>query len=252
MQDAYWRNLHYACLVGPVGFVMSFFKSPGNKATYWGPENAKIFLILYGITGYFFATKMARLIILMGPIASALSGIALAALFKWCLKQLTALVVPEDDSEPTSTESSSKDSEAKGGKGAKAKKGPKVKAVGLSDNLESLTTAYNTYYRSEEGKRIRTAAALVALLLVFFFSATFFSYRCVEQRVCVFQSNREALSIRQCEQKAKHENIWRPHPGLIPCWACSMSSQPLLRQDGVQPQLGLQGQPPQRGDCHRR
>ena len=79
-QDAYWRNLHYACLVGPIGFVMSFFKSPGNTASYWGPENSKIFLILYGVTGYFFATKMARLIILMGPIASALSGGALGGI----------------------------------------------------------------------------------------------------------------------------------------------------------------------------
>ena len=83
MQDAYWRNLHYACLVGPIGFVMSFFKTHGNTASYWGPENSKIFLILYGITGYFFATKMARLIILMGPIASALSGVALGALANW-------------------------------------------------------------------------------------------------------------------------------------------------------------------------
>ncbi len=45
--DAYWRNLHYACVIGPVGFAMSFFKSPANKAaTYFGPENAKVFLIL--------------------------------------------------------------------------------------------------------------------------------------------------------------------------------------------------------------
>ena len=43
------------------------------------------------ILGYFFSSKMSRLIILMGPIASILSGIALAAAVDWSLAQRSIL-----------------------------------------------------------------------------------------------------------------------------------------------------------------
>ena len=33
--DAYWRYLHYSCLVAPLGWLLCF----------WKPTNAKIFLI---------------------------------------------------------------------------------------------------------------------------------------------------------------------------------------------------------------
>ena len=93
-------------------------------------------------------------------------------------------MIPEEDLAP-STEAAGKDGDAgKGGKGGKpVKKAPKVKAVGLSDNVEALTTAFNTFYNSERGKRARTSSAIVTLLLMFFYSASFFSYRWVKSAV---------------------------------------------------------------------
>ena len=182
-QDAYWRNLHYACVAGPVGFIMCFFKSSGNKASYWGPENSKLFLILYGITGYFFATKMARLIILMGPIASALSGIALGALANWCIAQFALLIWPEataaaDDGEPAAAAAKDAKTTPSSKASPAPKKGPKVKAVGLSDNVQSVVGAFTTVYRSKRGQRMRICLALMAVLAVPYFGSIFFAYRC--------------------------------------------------------------------------
>jgi hypothetical protein len=48
------------------------------------------FLLLYAYTAYFFASKMSRLIILLGPVASALGGVTLGYAFDYLL--ISALV----------------------------------------------------------------------------------------------------------------------------------------------------------------
>ena len=181
-------------MVGPIGFLMSFFKSPGSKEKHWGPENAKIFLILYGITGYFFATKMARLIILMGPIASALSGVALAAIFNWCLRQAALLIWPEKplESSPaiaaatSDTAGTSKDSDSKGGKVSKGspKKSEAVKAKSggvfakISAGVGSFGRFLNRMYRSKVVQYIRILIAVVICIVVPFYAKAFYDYRC--------------------------------------------------------------------------
>ena len=67
---AYYQYLHSVCYIGPIGFVACLFK----------PTDAKWFLIMYACVAYYFSAKMNRLVLLMGPIASALAGVALGAL----------------------------------------------------------------------------------------------------------------------------------------------------------------------------
>ncbi|GAX74108.1 hypothetical protein CEUSTIGMA_g1557.t1 [Chlamydomonas eustigma] len=180
--DAYWRNLHYACLVGPVGFGMSFFKSASTKnAKYFGPENSKIFLILYGVTGYFFATKMARLIILMGPIASALSGVALGALADWCIKQFGLLIWPEPVIEVEEAEEANPADAKQSGKitkssPARKEKAHKPKPVGLTDNLSAIVDTLNKHYKSNLGQKARIGVALISIMVIPIFAGRFFGY----------------------------------------------------------------------------
>ena len=70
------------CYFAPAGFVLSLFRL--TRANY--------FLVLYGLTAYYFANRMNRLIILMGPIASALSGVAIGKGNCWAVDQFIALV----------------------------------------------------------------------------------------------------------------------------------------------------------------
>eukprot|EP00798_Chlamydomonas_sp_ICE-L_P022999 gene22999-30189_t len=74
---AYWNNLHFCCLFGPIGMVMLWRKGR--------PGDAKVFAILYALIAYYFASKMNRLIILMGPVASIMSGIAISTTVQWCV-----------------------------------------------------------------------------------------------------------------------------------------------------------------------
>lgn len=57
----------------------------------------QVFLILYAMTAYYFANKMNRLIILMGPVASALSGIALGMTFDWIVRRVFGVKEAMDD-----------------------------------------------------------------------------------------------------------------------------------------------------------
>jgi cell division protein FtsW (lipid II flippase) len=57
--------------------------------------DAGFFLVFYAITAYYFCTKMSRLIILLGPIASALGGIAVSGMGDWCIEQYAEFFDPE-------------------------------------------------------------------------------------------------------------------------------------------------------------
>ena len=76
--SAYFQYLHQLCTYAPVGFflVLGFF---GDSPS---------FLSAFAIAAYFFSLKMVRLILLIGPISSILSGIVVGRLFVWSCEQL--------------------------------------------------------------------------------------------------------------------------------------------------------------------
>ena len=50
--------------LAPLGFILSCAR--------W--TEANFFILLYAYTAYYFASKMSRLVILLGPVAAALGG----------------------------------------------------------------------------------------------------------------------------------------------------------------------------------
>merc|ERR1711935_831187 len=69
---AYWSFLHYAYYLAPVGFVLNF---KHRSDSMW-------FLVAYAMSAYFFSAKMMRLVLLAGPVASALSGVVIASVIQ--------------------------------------------------------------------------------------------------------------------------------------------------------------------------
>ena len=65
-ERAYQTYLQQCYFLAQVGFVISFLRLTDSNT----------FLITYAAVAYFFSTKMSRLIILLGPVASALGGVA--------------------------------------------------------------------------------------------------------------------------------------------------------------------------------
>lgn len=57
--EAYKQYLHHVYYLTPIGFVISCFT--------WTDSNS--FLVLYALTAYYFASKMSRLVILLGPVS---------------------------------------------------------------------------------------------------------------------------------------------------------------------------------------
>ena len=55
-------------------------------------RHSSLFLSIYAFVAYYFANKMMRLIILTGPIASSLCGVAIGFAFDWCQTQFLPVV----------------------------------------------------------------------------------------------------------------------------------------------------------------
>jgi len=66
-EQAYSHYLHHIYHIAPYGFLLSLVRF----------TDANLFIVLYAGTAYFFSNKMARLVILLGPVASALGGVLL-------------------------------------------------------------------------------------------------------------------------------------------------------------------------------
>ena len=77
---AYFRFLQHLCTGGPIGFLLVLF--------HFG--DASSFLITYAITAYFLSHRMVRLLLLMGPIASILSGITVGRIVSHVLGEMDA------------------------------------------------------------------------------------------------------------------------------------------------------------------
>jgi len=80
--SAYYSYLHQFCSIAPIGFIMVL--------RYFG--DGPLFLCAYAVTAYFFSHKMVRLVLLMGPIASALGGIAMGRIVMWSFAQFYSII----------------------------------------------------------------------------------------------------------------------------------------------------------------
>ncbi len=96
---AYKQYLHHIYDIVPYGFLIALARTPLGT-------DANFFLVAYAGVAYYFANKMARLIILLGPISSALGGLALGFAIDqsvlYAVKHLAAPVIgadPLDDEE---------------------------------------------------------------------------------------------------------------------------------------------------------
>eukprot|EP00756_Hemistasia_phaeocysticola_P021221 Hpha_TRINITY_DN15763_c5_g12::TRINITY_DN15763_c5_g12_i1::g.37016::m.37016/K07151/STT3; dolichyl-diphosphooligosaccharide--protein glycosyltransferase len=79
--SAFYYYHHNTCYLAPFGLLLTILR----------PSNGNLFLALYAVIAYYFSLKMSRLIIICGPIASALSGVLLGGFIDLCLRQVTHL-----------------------------------------------------------------------------------------------------------------------------------------------------------------
>jgi len=184
--QAYYQFLRNMCYLAPIGWVLCMIR-PGVKAEL-AKSDANVFLVLYGGVAYYFCSKMSRLIILLGPVASALSGIAGAFLVEWSVEQLKAIISPDSKAKPSNDADADADTDAdtdaKGKKkssgtalGAKGNKAKTVAPKPVKPRNEFIDLApYREMYNSETGKNVRKVGAVAILFGLSQISTDFYAY----------------------------------------------------------------------------
>jgi dolichyl-diphosphooligosaccharide--protein glycosyltransferase len=145
----YFRNLQYLCIVAPIGFIltlMNFGDSPS-------------FLLTYAVVALYFSNKMVRLIILVGPVASCLGGLALGRLVSWSFCHLCEEEIVEEESEHDDKQKEKKLLVNKAQEPRKKKR-----------NKKSPKSSFDEEKKGES-IWITTAAAAVIVILILFVSS---------------------------------------------------------------------------------
>jgi dolichyl-diphosphooligosaccharide---protein glycosyltransferase len=146
--DAYWHYLHIAFN----GWMIGLFMLP--YAIYTGKNSRAVtFLFCYGIVAYYFSLKMARLILLSGPVAAALSAIILAFIVEWAVAQF---IWSEADEEEEQLALQGKDSQTR-----KAAVKKSSNENDFENSIKKIKMAFKGYKHMRLG-----LAALVLLLIV--------------------------------------------------------------------------------------
>jgi dolichyl-diphosphooligosaccharide---protein glycosyltransferase len=98
--EAFWQFLHYSCHSSPIGFglvvlkgvILPLIRSQKRLDSTDRSTDPLLFIITYASVTYFFATKMNRLMLLMGPVSAMLSGVALGFMFDFVLNEIFELL----------------------------------------------------------------------------------------------------------------------------------------------------------------
>jgi len=173
-EQAYQQYLHHIYYLAPVGFGLSFLRL----------TDANVFLIAYAGIAYYFSSKMARLIILLGPVASALGGVAIGfGVDQLVLGALATLLKPFSyfaDAAPKITEDKGHEEAKEGGKKKKGKdkKGKANKSIltFLTEKLADATSMGLELYNNRITLMLRLGLAVYLVTLGLPKSREFIAY----------------------------------------------------------------------------
>jgi len=95
--EAFYQFLHYTCYSAPVGLGVAvlisilkpFFKSDRDNER--ASQDPYVFVVVYALVTYGFSTKMNRLMLLMGPVAAVLTGIAFGVVLDFVVGEVEDL-----------------------------------------------------------------------------------------------------------------------------------------------------------------
>eukprot|EP00756_Hemistasia_phaeocysticola_P009362 Hpha_TRINITY_DN14869_c3_g5::TRINITY_DN14869_c3_g5_i1::g.169565::m.169565/K07151/STT3; dolichyl-diphosphooligosaccharide--protein glycosyltransferase len=157
--QAYYQMLHFCCFFAPAGLVLSMFAAYSSSR-----RSANLFLVLWAGITYHFSSKMNRLLLLMGPVTAALTGIAIDSAIAWSVRQISGVMQPAED-EPKAEPSKAKDSKAAG----KKKQKPSS-----ADSVDRIFGPLIKLY--QENPLGRAVIAGVLLVFILFCASGFYEY----------------------------------------------------------------------------
>ncbi len=176
---AYMQYLYLCYFLSPFGLAFLYYSTDIIRER----REARIFLISYALVAYYFSSKMSRLILLLGPIASALCGLALTRIFDWCYFQITQLGIEFQTTGFVAVEENVNDNAEKDKETKKVTKARKVKEAPKNDVYDNAkheaTEGWKKMYNQPSGKSWRLGGAVLIVLLFPLLARNFFTY-CLE------------------------------------------------------------------------
>lgn len=142
--EAYWHYLHICCYGWQIGTfaILPLFRKRLGAAS---------FMSLYSVVAYYFSLKMARLIILAGPVAAVLSGAIAGWIIDWILDQFWW--------------SEAEYEEGKLAKENKTKDG-KIAVRPGDESIEATIKRLKLFYKGARSTRVAFAIALIGIIMV--------------------------------------------------------------------------------------
>jgi dolichyl-diphosphooligosaccharide---protein glycosyltransferase len=165
--EAFFQFLHNTCYTAPVGLAIAvlisvvkpFFKS--DQVTGRASQDPYVFVVVYSLVTYGFSTKMNRLMLLMGPVAAVLTGVAFGVVLDFIVNEVEDLVdlvvglfvadakkakhKTEDDQEVVESVAVKKDTPVKNRKGKKDASTPSK----TTDKIEKSAKSQDTDAKSK-------------------------------------------------------------------------------------------------------
>lgn len=151
--QAYYQNLHFIYYLAPIGF---FILCKNLK------RDSQVFLVLYALVAYYFSSKMSRLIILLGPIASATGSVAIVWLFQYSRAEIATGIteyMPEEN----------------GGK-KKEKKNFGSKPSSRKNKNQSLSEQWDEVYNQPRTRSIRFFGSIMFIMYLLYIVPAFWIY----------------------------------------------------------------------------
>jgi dolichyl-diphosphooligosaccharide--protein glycosyltransferase len=165
---AYFQYLHHVCSLAPIGFIMVMANLSDSSS----------FLLVWGLTSYFFSHRMVRLILLTAPIGSTLGGIAAGRMFSWSLRQWWEISDESVGSKDGGTNAKSVAAAAASKRGSKSKKPKLVSSSSKdgSDSFDQMKSAFNDILSTSEGVLAKRTISCLLLLLGYILGVNFTHY----------------------------------------------------------------------------
>jgi len=128
--DAYFKFAHNTVYSAPIGLALVLFFLGDTPS----------FLIVYAVAAYFFSSKMVRLVLLLSPIASALTGIAAGTVVKVLVSSIFSLdrILVDAQNKPSKSYKETKPSEGKAEKIKNETKPASMSSLSAFNNIYSL------------------------------------------------------------------------------------------------------------------
>lgn len=148
--NLYFRHLQHLCTLAPIGFILTLFHFGDSPS----------FLTTYALVAWYFSKKMVRLIILVGPIASCMGGLALGRLVSWSFCHFCEEDIVENKKDEDIKMHDQKQVLTKTVEPRKKKRGKKILKMDTSDEVK-------------EGSTLKNIVAVLIIVVLMMFVSSF-------------------------------------------------------------------------------